>query len=210
MNKPVVEEYFFKRVIDFSLALIGTILSSVLWFIITLAILVDDGKPVLFLQERCGRYGKRFEIIKFRTMKSFKDADKNHKIVDIDKDPRVTRVGKLLRDTAMDELPVLINILVGQMSFVGPRPLPYYIEDEDKVKYDSIVQVPGYELRSQFRPGLTGYAQVYASKNIDHAAKFNYDNQYLGKMSLWFDIKLIFLSLGVTLAAKWEHRGNKV
>jgi lipopolysaccharide/colanic/teichoic acid biosynthesis glycosyltransferase len=110
----------------------------------------------------------------------------------------------------MDELPALVNILKGEMSFVGPKPIPFYIEDADKTKYKDITQVPGYSLRNNLRPGLTGYAQVYAPKDIDHAEKFKYDNMYIDKMSLCFDLKLIFLSFGISFKGKWEHRGNKI
>lgn len=124
--------------------------------------------------------------------------------MDLEEDPRVTRVGKLLRATALDELPELVNILKGEMSFVGPRPLPYRIEDEEVSRYRTIAEVPGYELRSQVRPGLTGLAQVYAPKGIDRRYKFRYDRLYVRKQSLWLDIRLIFMSVWVSLRGRWE------
>jgi lipopolysaccharide/colanic/teichoic acid biosynthesis glycosyltransferase len=207
-SKVMRKEYLLKRPFDCFLALFGLVLSSPLWLIISIAIALDDGGSILFSQGRCGRNGREFNMLKFRTMKS--SGNKTHQIIDYVNDPRVTRVGALLRNTAMDELPVLINILKGEMSFVGPKPIPFYIEDEDKLKYGDITQVPGYELRSQLRPGLTGYAQVYALKDIDHAEKFKYDNMYIDKMSFFFDLKLIILSFRITFKGKWEHRGNKI
>ncbi len=130
--------------------------------------------------------------------------------VDLEQDPRVTRVGKILRATAVDELPTLINILKGDMSFVGPRPLPFKIDDTERIHYDNITQVPGYHLRSQVKPGLTGMAQVYAAKDIDRSTKFSYDNLYIQRMSFWLDLKLIFLSFWITLRGKWEHRERKI
>jgi undecaprenyl phosphate N,N'-diacetylbacillosamine 1-phosphate transferase len=202
------KEYFLKRPFDFLLALIGLILSSPLWLIISLAILVEDRSSILFTQDRCGKNGKEFKILKFRTMKPLEDEI--HQVVDYKEDPRVTRVGAILRATAMDELPALVNILKGEMSFVGPKPIPFYIEDADKTKYKDITQVPGYSVRSSLKPGLTGYTQVFAPKDIGHAEKFKYDNMYVEKMSFCFDIKLIFLSFWITFKGKWEHRDNKI
>jgi lipopolysaccharide/colanic/teichoic acid biosynthesis glycosyltransferase len=205
-----MREYHFKRAFDFTLAFLGLVLSSPLWLLISLAIYLEDRGPVIFLQKRCGKGGKTFNLVKFRTMKPVKKGDSPHQVVDLPKDPRVTKTGRILRATAMDELPTLINILMGDMSFVGPRPLPLKVEDKDKTLYDNITQVPGYTLRSQIKPGLTGIAQVYAPKEVDHREKFQYDNMYLEKMSFWLDLKLIFLSFWITFRGKWEHRGKKI
>ncbi len=201
---------FIKRAFDFTLAFVGLALSSPIWLLISLAIYVEDRGPMLFLQDRCGKGGKAFNIIKFRTMESAKCDKSGHKIIDVEKDPRVTKVGRLLRATAMDELPSLINILKGDMSFVGPKALPFEIEDEEKALYDNITQVPGYHNRSQVKPGLTGMAQVYAPKEISHAEKFQYDSLYVEKKSFWLDLKLIFLSFWVTFRGRWEQRGKKL
>ena len=205
----LIREPFLKRPFDFSLALLGLVVSSPLWSVFSLAIYVEDGRPVLFPQERCGKGGKVFRAVKFRTMKLPKKGEA-HRDVDLEKDPRVTRVGKFLRATALDELPELINILEGDMSFVGPRPLPYRIEDEESSHYKTIDEVPGYELRSQVRPGLTGIAQIYAPKDIDRRSKFRYDNLYIRKMNFWLDLKLLFLSLWVTLRGRWERHEKKI
>ena len=201
-------ETLLKRAFDFILALLGLVISSPLGLVFSLAIYLEDRGHVLFFQERCGREGKPFQIVKFRTMR-FKDGDKNL-VIDFKNDSRVTRVGRTLRATAMDELPTLINILKGDMSFVGPKALPFKVENENSVSYDNITQIPGYHLRSQVKPGLTGIAQVYAPKDIDHSEKFRYDNLYIERMSFWFDLKLIFLSFWITFRGKWEHRGKKI
>jgi len=164
--------------------------------------------------------GKPFKMLKFRTMRHLPTG--KHQILSQEIDPRVTRVGRLLRATALDELPNLINILKGDMSFVGPKPLPFKIEADRKafiyiapltdetMQYDNISQVPGYDLRSRIRPGLTGVAQLYAPKTIDHTERFRYDNLYVQKMSFWLDLKLILLSFLVTFKGKWEHQEKKI
>lgn len=203
---------FVKRVFDFTLALAGLALSSPLWLIFSLAVYLEDRGPVLFFQERCGRDGKVFNIIKFRSMKPVRKGEPAHLVEDLQKDRRVTGVGKVLRTTAMDELPVLINILKGDMSFVGPKPLPYKVEGWERMRYNNIAQVPGYHIRSRVKPGLTGMAQVYADKNAGHSyiRRFHYDNLYVEEMSLRLDLKLILLSFWISFRGKWEHRERKV
>jgi lipopolysaccharide/colanic/teichoic acid biosynthesis glycosyltransferase len=202
---------FIKRAFDFTLALLGLILSSPLWLILSLAIYLTDRGPILFSQKRAGRGGQEFNMVKFRTMKPVPKGKTPHRVTDIAQDPRVTRIGKLLRATAMDELPVLLNILKGDMSFVGPKPLPYRVEGRERMRYDNIGQVPGYKKRSQVRPGLTGMAQVYVGKRVSlsYRRRFQYDNLYIDRMSLWLDIKLILLSFWITLRGRWEHRERK-
>ena len=203
---------FIKRPFDFTLALLGLVLSSPLWLILPLAIYMEDRGPPLFFQERSGRGGRVFHIVKFRTMKPVVKGEPPHRAVDMEKDARVTRVGKGLRAIALDELPVLINILKGDMSFVGPKPLPYKIDGWERMRYDNIAQVPGYHIRSQVKPGLTGIAQIYAGKNVgpSYSRRFHYDNLYVEGMSFWLDLKLIFLSFWITFRGKWESRGRKV
>jgi len=197
-----------KRPFDFTLALLGLVLSSALWPLFCLAIYVEDRGPFLFFQERCGKGGTPFQLIKFRTMRY--KVDNRNLVIDVESDTRITRVGRVLRATAIDELPSLINILKGDISFVGPKALPFKIEDEESVRYDNITEVPGYEVRSQVKPGLTGMAQVYTPKDIDRSSKFRYDNLYVEKMSLWLDLKLIFLSFWITFRGKWERKGTKI
>ena len=193
-----------KRAFDFTLAFLGLILSLPLLLIFSIAIYMEDKGPVFFLQERCGKNGKLFKIIKLRTM--LHGGGKDNLVVFIDNDPRVTKIGRLLRATAMDELPTLVNILKGEVSFVGPRALPYKIDDEEKIQYANITMVPGYNVRSSVKPGLTGIAQVYAPKDIGRRNKFRYDNIYVKNRSLWLDIRLILLSFWFTFKGRWESR----
>lgn len=195
-----------KRAFDLISAFLGIIISSPLWLVSSLAIYLEDRGPIFFLQERCGRQRQAFKIIKFRTMRLPEKGKDPHKVTFAEHDPRVTRVGRLLRAAALDELPELINILKGEMSFVGPRPLPYRIEDGENARYKTIDEVPGHHLRSQVRPGLTGIAQVYAPKDMDRRNKFRYDDLYVREMSFWLDLKLVLLSLWITLRGKWERR----
>ena len=199
---------FVKRVFDITLALFGLVVSSPLWAIISLLIHSNDRGPVFFLQERCGQNGKTFQLIKFRSM--LHKQYSHHDLVDMTIDPRVTEIGRILRATAMDELPTLINILKGEMSFVGPKPLPVAIGMDENLPFDTMFQVPGYETRSRVKPGLTGVAQIYASKSVSRKEKFHYDNLYVRKRSLGLDIRLIVLSFLVTFKGKWESRERKL
>src|SRR4029077_19105943 len=126
-------------------------------------------------------------------------------------DPRVTRVGRLLRATAMDELPQLVNILRGDMSFVGPRPLrPGEVDVRGDGQVIHLEEIPGYHERHGVRPGLTGLTQVFAPRDISRASKFRLDLLYLKHASFCFDMKLIVLSFWITGRGEWETRGRKV
>jgi lipopolysaccharide/colanic/teichoic acid biosynthesis glycosyltransferase len=204
------KDYILKRPFDFILSIIGIAITSPLWLLISIAIAIEDHGPVFFQQERCGKEGKPFNMIKFRSMKYIQPDEEKHKVMYLDNDPRITRTGRLLRSSAMDELPSLLNILKGEMSFVGPKPLPFKIDNKALMPYDNITEVPGYIKRVQVRPGLTGVAQIYSPKVLDHSIRFRYDSDYIDKMSLTLDIKLIFLSFWITFKGKWEHRDNKI
>lgn len=199
---------FIKRLFDFFLALIGLVISSPLWAIISLLIYCTDKGPVFFLQERVGLHNTVFRLIKFRSMVN--QVNGQHDLVDLKDDMRVTKIGKILRATAMDELPALLNILRGEMSFVGPKPLPMEIGIDENLPYTSMFQVPGYETRSQVKPGLTGIAQIYASKSVSRKEKFHYDNLYVRKRSVILDIKLLVVSFWVTFKGNWESREKKL
>jgi len=180
-----------------------------LWAIISLAIKLEDGGPVFYAQERVGEGGKRFRSWKFRSM--VPDSDQRFGPLQAgENDHRVTRVGRVLRATAIDELPQLWNILRGDMSFVGPRALlPEEIEVNGNGELIPLEKIPGYDARHQVRPGLTGLAQVYAPRDIPRRHKFKYDLLYIKKQTLWLDLKLIALSFWITARGKWEHRGKK-
>jgi lipopolysaccharide/colanic/teichoic acid biosynthesis glycosyltransferase len=199
-----------KRLFDVCLSFIGIVGSSPLWLIFSMAIWLEDGGPVFYLQERVGKNGRIFKGIKFRSM--IKDAEKDSGPVQaVENDPRITKVGRILRATAMDELPQLINILKGDMSFVGPRALrPEEKEVHGNPDETRIEDIQGYKERMTVRPGLTGIAQVYLPTDALRSEKFQYDLLYIKKQSLFIDLKLIFLSFWITFRGKWESRGKKV
>jgi lipopolysaccharide/colanic/teichoic acid biosynthesis glycosyltransferase len=199
-----------KRTFDAMLAAIGLMASAPLWAVMAVAIKLEDGGPVFFPQDRVGRGGRVFEALKFRSMRPDAEA-LTGPIQAAEDDPRVTRVGRVLRATAMDELPQLWNILVGDMSFVGPRPLrPGEVEVRGDGRVIPLRDIPGYERRHGVRPGLTGLTQVYASRDLPRASKFRLDLLYLKRASFCLDLKLIVLSFWITGRAEWEARGRKV
>ena len=192
-----------KRSFDFMLAAVGLIFSMPLWCIIGIAIIFDDGLPVFYVQERVGKDNILFPGMKFRSM--IIDAEKGVGPVQaIENDPRVTRVGKLLRKTAMDELPQLINIIRGDMSFVGPRALrPTEIEVVTPVdKDDSSSEL--FKSRHRIKPGLTGVAQVYAPRDLPRQEKLKYDLWYINNRTFLLDISLILQSFWITFNKKWD------
>ncbi len=195
-----------KRGFDVALSGAGLIVSAPLWLLIAAAIKLEDGGPVFFPQERVGLHGRVFRALKFRSM--VPDAERRSGPVQAaEDDPRVTRVGRVLRATAMDELPQLWNILVGDMSFVGPRPLrPGEIEVAGDGRLVALDRVPGYAERHRIRPGLTGIAQVFAPRDLPRAAKFRLDRLYASRASLWLDLKLVVLSFWITGRGEWERR----
>jgi len=194
-----------KRVFDFLLALIGLIISAPLWVLFSLAIWLEDMGPVFYRQERVGEGGKIFKSLQFRSM--VVDAEKNTGPVQspVD-DSRITDFGRILRITAMDELPQLLNILMGDISFVGPRALRPEEIDGPERKLKSVWEFRGFEERCAVRPGLTGIAQILLSRDAPRDLKFKYDLWYIKHRSFWLDIYLILLSFLVTFMGKWESR----
>ena len=204
----VVHQPAAKRLLDVFLAAVGLILSAPLWVLISVAIKLEDGGPVLYSQERWGRAGVRFRLHKFRTMV---ESDETLGIRQaLEGDERVTRVGRALRASGMDELPQLVNILIGDMSMVGPRALAFAElvsnSEGELVTYES---VPGFTERLSVRPGLTGLATVYMHKDAQPLTKFRCDVRYIEEQSFWLDVRLIFISLWISLRGKWEQRGPK-
>ena len=207
---PILQP-FLKRSFDILLSLAGLIGSLPLWLLFSLAIKLTDGGPVFYLQERVGRNGRIFKVIKFRSM--VVDAEKESGPVQASEDdPRVTWIGKPLRATAMDELPQLWNIFIGDMSFVGPRALrPEEIEVENVNPHNhSISSINGYKERIRMQPGLTGVAQIYLASDAPRQKKFRYDLLYFKRQSFWLDLRLILLSFWITFNAKWESRAKKL
>lgn len=199
-----------KRALDITLAGIGLVVSSPLWAVLALLVKWEDGGPVFFSQERSGEGGRVFHVWKFRSM--IPDAEKHVGAVQASEgDPRVTRIGRVMRATAMDELPQLWSIFVGDMSFVGPRALrPGEIEVLGNGQLEALEDVPGYEHRSRVRPGLTGVAQIYAPRDVTRRHKFRYDRLYVERQSFWLDVRLIATSFWITFRGRWETRASKL
>jgi lipopolysaccharide/colanic/teichoic acid biosynthesis glycosyltransferase len=173
----------------------------ILWSVIPLLIWLDDRGPVFYVQQRMGQNGNPFRVIKFRTM--VVDAENQGPAWTTNDDSRVTRIGRILRRTALDELPEVISIWRGHMSFVGPRALDM---DEHRILEEFM---PGFEKRLQVRPGLTGLAQIY-DKSDDPYEKYRYDMEYLRKLSPFLDARLLLLSVLNTVIARWDHRSGKI
>lgn len=174
---------YVKRILDFTLSLLALIVLSPLMLIIYMLVRIKLGKPAIFKQKRPGKDEKIFILYKFRTMTDEKD-EKGNLLPD---EKRLTKFGRFLRSTSLDELPELINIIKGDMSIVGPRPLlveylEYYTEEERH--------------RHDVRPGLTGLAQVSGRNNITWEEKFKQDNKYIKNITLINDIKIIIKTIG--------------
>jgi lipopolysaccharide/colanic/teichoic acid biosynthesis glycosyltransferase len=198
-----------KRAFDVGLSGAGLLGSAPLWTLFALAIKLEDGGPVFFRQERVGLGGRAFTALKFRSMRP--DAEAGVGAVQaVEHDPRVTRVGRFMRATAMDELPQLWNIFRGDMSFVGPRALrPGEIEAKSDGMIERLEDVPGFATRITVRPGLTGIAQVYAPRDLPRRQKFRYDRLYVQRRSWGLDARLILLSFWISVLGTWEVRGRK-
>ncbi len=197
-----------KRFFDIFLSGLGLVLAFPLACVFSLAIWLEDHGPIFYLQERVGKEGRLFKLIKFRSM--IPAAEKDLPLQASENDSRVTRVGRLLRATAMDELPQLLNILKGDMSFVGPRALRSQEVERASVSEvpTDIRKVPGYPLRIKVRPGLTGIAQIFAPRDTLMRHKFRYDLLYIHRIGFWLDLKLIFVSFLITFRGEWEKRGH--
>ena len=187
-----------KRTIDLVLSLVLAILAFPLMVLTALMVLLEDGRPILYRQERVGENGRTFTLSKFRSMR--KDAEKGGKpIWAKDGDNRVTRIGRFIRKSRLDELPQLWNVVRGDMSFVGPRPeRPFFVEQLSK-------EIPFYQQRHAVKPGLTGWAQVryrYGSSLEDAMEKLRYDLYYIKHLSVFFDLTIVFDTVKVVLFRK--------
>jgi len=204
-NKTFVEKatMTIKRFFDIALSSLGLLFSLPFWLFFGLLIKLQDRGPVFYGQDRVGENGRVFRVLKFRSM--VVDAEKQTGAVWASKnDPRVTRIGRLLRATAMDELPQLWNIFKGDMSFVGPR------AERPELVEQFVNTIRGYRARLSAKPGLTGLAQVYGRYDTLPQHKLKYDRLYIRRQSMGLDLKLIMLSFFITFTAKWEHRGKRV
>ncbi len=211
-----IREPFLKRPFDLLLSGIGLVLTAPLWILFTTWIWLDDGRPILFQQMRIGINGRLFRAMKFRSMVH---DPKREAVQATQGDSRITRVGRLMRKTAMDELPQIWNIFKGDMSFVGPRSQPEkeIVRVKGEARELRIREVPGFALRQRVRPGLTGVAQIYAPRQIGHRNKFRYDLIYvrrvircgrhglLGSLDMFmYDLRLILQSCWTTMRGRWE------
>lgn len=183
-----------KRLMDVLLSLIGLIIFSPGFLIVSVMVYIKLGRPILFIQKRPGKDGKLFKMVKFRTMLNTKDKNGNL----LSNEKRHTKFGKFLRSTSLDELPELINVLKGEMSLVGPRPLlveylPLYNDHQAR--------------RHEVKPGITGLAQINGRNTISWEEKFDYDVWYVDNFSLLLDIKILCKT--VLKVFKREHINQK-
>lgn len=188
---------FFKRIIDFILSFIGLIFfSPVLSIFAIILVITNKGKP-FFIQQRPGKNEKIFKLIKFKTMTDKKDENGNL----LPDEKRLTKIGKIIRKTSIDELPQLINVLKGDMSLIGPRPL--------LVEY-----LPLYNTfqkrRHEVKPGITGWAQVNGRNAISWQKKFEFDVWYVDNISFLLDIKILLLTLKKVIKPEGISSGNNV
>lgn len=201
-----VQEYRLKRVMDLVLAALAFLVSAPIWLAMAVAIKLEDGGPVFFTQPRWGRNKRSFKVYKFRSML----VDAEARVQAGKDDERCTRVGRFLRATSLDELPQLINIWRGEMSWVGPRALPMNERQRNEADSAPDTTIPGFDLRCAARPGLTGIAQVFAPRDVPRRQKFRYDAFYMRRQSAWLDLRLIAISMWISLRLRWEERGPKV
>lgn len=186
-----------KRLLDIIIASIALILLSPLYIYVAYKVRKNLGSPVIFRQVRPGLNGKPFEMIKFRTMTDERDTEGNL----LPNEVRLTKFGKMLRSTSLDELPELWNVLKGDMSIVGPRPLlmdylPLYNEEQAK--------------RNNVRPGMTGHAQVNGRNAISWEKKFELDTWYVENQSLWLDFKIMLLTVKKVLIKEGINQSEEV
>lgn len=179
----IMYKFFFKRFFDFWISLLVLIIISPILIILTIWLhFANKGAGAFFLQERPGKDGKIFKVIKFKTMTDERDAEGNL----LSDEARLTRVGRLVRSASIDELPQFVNVLKGDMSLIGPRPLlvqylPLYSKEQAR--------------RHEVRPGISGWAQCHGRNNISWTEKFKLDVWYVDHVSLWTDLKVIFITI---------------
>ena len=178
---------YIKRLLDIIFSLLGIIIASPIFIIISIFVLIFMGHPVIFKQPRPGKNGKIFNLYKFRTMTNKKDKEGNL----FPDCKRLTKFGKFLRSTSLDEIPELFLILTGKMSFIGPRPM---------LVRDMVFFSEKTMRRQSVTPGLTGWAQVNGRNSINWDDRFEYDLEYVDKVSFKMDVKIIFLTIKTVLS----------
>ncbi len=189
-------KHFFKRVLDFCISLIALIIISPILLVVTIWLyFANKGAGAFFFQERPGKDAKLFKVIKFKSMTDERDAEGNL----LPNEQRITKIGKFIRATSLDELPQLFNVLKGDMSLIGPRPLvPRYLKLYSKEQMR----------RHEVRPGITGWAQVNGRNSITWTKKFELDVWYVDHVSLWLDIKIIWMTVMNVIQRKDIDSGN--
>ncbi len=204
---------FFKRAVDIIISFIVTVIASPVMLLVALAIKLEDGGPVFFRQKRLTLNAREFEILKFRSM--ITDAEKfTGTVLASENDPRITKVGRFIRATRLDELPQVLNILKGDMSIVGPRPERKVLADEFKK------EMPEFDYRLKVKGGLTGFAQIYGKYNTRPYDKLRLDMMYIENYSLMLDFKLMLLTIriifskdsteGIDIAAENEKKTEEL
>jgi sugar transferase (PEP-CTERM system associated) len=187
-----------KRLVDVMVSCIGLVVSLPMWIVLAIAIKLDSNGPVLFRQKRLGQDEKRFQLLKFRTMRWEQDSNEDSRWAN-EKDARVTQVGRVIRQWRLDELPQLWNVLKGDLSFVGPRPDVPALRDTLKGG------VPYYSLRTAIKPGVTGWAQVryhYVSSVREGIERHEYDLYYIKNMSLFLDFRIIIETFKIVILGR--------
>jgi exopolysaccharide biosynthesis polyprenyl glycosylphosphotransferase len=195
------EQRFFKRLFDLALALLGIIITAPIMALAAIIVKSTSEGPAIYKQTRITVGNREFEIYKFRTMYVGAE-DKTGPVLSSGNDPRITKVGKVLRNLRIDELPQLFNVLKGDMSFVGPRPeRPFFVEQFSK-------DIPEYTHRYLVKAGITGYAQVYGKYDTSAVDKLKYDLLYIRDYSLMLDIKLMLQTLKVFRGEKAVYQNS--
>lgn len=180
-----------KSILDFIFSLLFLIILLPIFVIIAIVIKLDSKGSAFFIQERVGKDGKLFKVYKFRTMYQNNKQMKIDEYYTEENDPRITRIGRFLRKTSLDELPQLINIIKGEMSFIGPRPtLKYQVDQYNEFQMQ----------RLKMRPGVTGWAQVNGRNSIPWSERIKYDVYYVNNYSLFFDLKILLKTVKVVLS----------
>lgn len=190
LKTNVMYKFFFKRLLDITIS--GLALLAIGWLLVLIAIFLhfaNKGAGAFFYQERPGKDEKIFKVIKFKSMTDERDKDGNL----LPEEQRLTKIGAFIRKFSIDELPQLVNVLKGDMAFIGPRPL--------LVKYLPLYSKEQHR-RHEVRPGMSGWAQVNGRNNITWTEKFKLDVWYVDNVTLWVDIKVIFLTIKNVLVSK--------
>ncbi|UCH95722.1 MAG: sugar transferase [Candidatus Aminicenantes bacterium] len=187
-----------KRIFDIFVSLVSLIILSPVFAVIALIIKINDKGPVIFKHERAGKDAKPFAFYKFRTMKL--NVDPYDQSPSSGDDPRLIKCGKFLREYSLDELPQLFNVLKGDMSIVGPRPL-YMSQIREFSEY--------HKKRFLLKPGITGFSQIYLRSELTSKQSLDLEVKYIEKQSFWLDMKIIFLTIGVVFGKRGVYQRSK-